>query len=108
MPTLSMPADRYRSFWTLTGSPSLLGHPALKALGTRHSLTPEQTLYNLCQLYVLFASLLTARWDITPLCGSTDLGHVQEALAVETLDVLKKDDPELVALWTAMRKAGSK
>lgn len=48
------------------------------------------------------------RWDITPLCGSTDLGHVQEALAVESLDSMKKDDPEVQALWDAMRKAGGK
>ena len=48
------------------------------------------------------------RWDITPLCGSTDLGHVQEALAVDTLNTMKKDDPEVQALWDAMRKAGGK
>ena len=57
---------------------------------------------------VCVASWLMVRWDITPLCGSTDLGHVQEVLAVDTLDSMKKDDPEVQALWDAMRKAGGK
>jgi len=52
--------------------------------------------------------VLTPRWDITPLCGSTDLAHVQEAFAIQDVDGLKKDDPKVQALWAAMRKAGGK
>jgi hypothetical protein len=93
----------------LTGSPSLLGHSALVSLGSKYDLTPEQTLYKLCQLYVDWdRRVLTPRWDITPLCGSTNLAHVQEALAIQDLDGLEKDDPEVQALWAAMRKAGGK
>jgi hypothetical protein len=54
------------------------------------------------------SSSLMGRWDISPLCGSTNLGHTQEALAVEVMGDLKRDDPEVQALWNAMRKAGGK
>ncbi|WVW85982.1 hypothetical protein I302_108020 [Kwoniella bestiolae CBS 10118] len=82
---------RYQSFWTLTGSPSLLQHPHLISLASKYGLTPEQTIYKLCQL-----------WNITPLCGSTTLSHVNEALAVEDATGLKDDTPEVKQLWDAM------
>lgn len=44
---------RYQSFWTLTGSPALLQSPLVEALATSNGITPEQTVYRLCQLYVL-------------------------------------------------------
>lgn len=46
------------------------------------------------------------RWNITPLCGSTSAGHVQEALAVEENTSLIRDEPEVQGLWEAMRRAG--
>ncbi|WVQ84879.1 hypothetical protein IAT38_007042 [Cryptococcus sp. DSM 104549] len=82
---------RYQSFWTLTGSPTLLKHPFLIGLASKYALTPEQTLYKLCQI-----------WDITPLCGSTTSAHVKEALAAEGAVGLQKDTPEVVQLWEAM------
>ncbi|WWD03465.1 hypothetical protein V865_001517 [Kwoniella europaea PYCC6329] len=82
---------RYQSFWTLTGSPSLLQHPHLINLASKYGLTPEQTVYKLCQL-----------WNITPLCGSTTLSHINEALAVEGATGLKEDTPEVKQLWDAM------
>ncbi|WWC91550.1 uncharacterized protein L201_006496 [Kwoniella dendrophila CBS 6074] len=82
---------RYQSFWTLTGSPTLLQHPHLIDLASKYGLTPEQTVYKLCQL-----------WDITPLCGSTTLSHINEALAVESATGLTKDTPEVKQLWDAM------
>nr|XP_031860537.1 uncharacterized protein CI109_004148 [Kwoniella shandongensis]KAA5527609.1 hypothetical protein CI109_004148 [Kwoniella shandongensis] len=82
---------RYQSFWTLSGSPTLLRHPALINLANKYSLTPEQTMYKICQI-----------WNITPLCGSTTLSHVNEALAVEGATGLKEDTPEVKQLWDAM------
>ncbi|OCF61110.1 oxidoreductase [Kwoniella mangroviensis CBS 10435] len=86
---------RYQSFWTLTGSPSLLQHPHLINLASGYGLTPEQTVYKLCQL-----------WNITPLCGSTTLSHIGEALAVEGATGLKEDTPEVKQLWDAMHSVG--
>ncbi|KAK6909596.1 hypothetical protein I203_103617 [Kwoniella mangroviensis CBS 8507] len=86
---------RYQSFWTLTGSPSLLQHPHLINLASVYGLTPEQTVYKLCQL-----------WNITPLCGSTTLSHISEALAVEGATGLKEDTPEVKQLWDAMHSVG--
>ncbi|KLT42284.1 Aldo/keto reductase, partial [Cutaneotrichosporon oleaginosum] len=80
----------YQSFWTLTGSPSLLASAPLRALASRKGCTPEQAVYRLCQL-----------WNITPLCGSTNETHMKEALAVESL--FGHDEPEVTALWKAMR-----
>ncbi|WVF73172.1 hypothetical protein IAT40_007991 [Kwoniella sp. CBS 6097] len=85
---------RYQSFWTLTGSPSLLSHPALVDLASKYGLTPEQTVYKLCQV-----------WNITPLCGSSTLAHVNEAVAVEGATGLMKDTPEVRQLWDAMHAA---
>ncbi|WWC64426.1 uncharacterized protein I303_107036 [Kwoniella dejecticola CBS 10117] len=82
---------RYQSFWTLTGSPILLQHPRLINLASKYGLTPEQTTYKLCQL-----------WNITPLCGSTTLSHINEALAVESATGLQEDTPEVKQLWEAM------
>ncbi|KAL7418350.1 hypothetical protein Q5752_006808 [Cryptotrichosporon argae] len=69
----------YQSFWTLTGSPSLLAHPALGAVAARLETTREAALYRVVQA-----------WGITPLCGSTAPAHVSEALRVGALEL----DPE--------------
>ncbi|WRT70386.1 uncharacterized protein IL334_007384 [Kwoniella shivajii] len=82
---------RYQSFWTLTGSPTLLRHPLLINLARKYGLTPEQTVYKLCQI-----------WNITPLCGSSTLTHVNEALAVEGASGVLEDTPEVKQLWDAM------
>ncbi|WVQ81533.1 hypothetical protein IAT38_003657 [Cryptococcus sp. DSM 104549] len=84
---------RYQSFWTFTGSPQLLANPLIIDLASKYALSPEQTLYKLCQI-----------WNITPLCGSTTLGHVKEALAVEDSVGLVRDTPEVVQLWEAMHQ----
>jgi aryl-alcohol dehydrogenase-like predicted oxidoreductase len=49
---------------------------------------------------------LMSRWNITPLCGSTSPDHVQEALAVQGVNSLSNEDPDVQALWDAMRRAG--
>ncbi|KAK8853093.1 hypothetical protein IAR55_003794 [Kwoniella newhampshirensis] len=63
----------------------------LTDLANKYSLTPEQTVYKLCQL-----------WNITPLCGSKSLAHVNEAIAVEGATGLTEDTPEVKQLWDAM------
>ncbi|TXT11116.1 hypothetical protein VHUM_01867 [Vanrija humicola] len=79
----------YQSFWTLTGSPSLLAHPLLRALAKRHNVTPEAAVYRLCEL-----------WNITPLCGSTNPTHMAQALAAE--HAFGGDVPEVGKLWKLM------
>ena len=60
---MSSQTDARRSFWTLSGSPTLLRHPALHSLARKYSLTPEQTVYKICQLYVLPRSPRTSNDD---------------------------------------------
>ncbi|KAL1409984.1 hypothetical protein Q8F55_003984 [Vanrija albida] len=79
----------YQSFWTLTGSPSLLAHPLLRALAHRHKVTPEAAVYRLAEL-----------WHITPLCGSTNATHMAQALAAE--HAFGADEPEVGKLWRLM------
>lgn len=64
-----------RSFWTLTGSPSLLSHPATTAIAMANNCSPHQTVYRFVQ------SL-----GITPLCGTTDEAHMRDDLTAENLD----------------------
>lgn len=82
---------RYQSFWTLTGSPTLLKQPFLINLAAKYGLTPEQTIYKLCQL-----------WGITPLCGTTSLAHAKEAVSVENATGLMSSTEEVIKLWNAM------
>ncbi|KAK1922052.1 NADP-dependent oxidoreductase domain-containing protein [Papiliotrema laurentii] len=84
---------RYQSFWTLTGNPTLLDEPTLLSLAERAGFTPEQAIYRLCQI-----------WNITPLCGSTTLSHVQEALAVERDTTFNPADPQVKELWSLMHR----
>ncbi len=65
----------HRSFWTLSGSPGLLRHPALREISTAKGCTPAQVLFKIAQMS-----------GITPLCGTTNEQHMDEALAVEKLD----------------------
>jgi hypothetical protein len=47
----------------------------------------------------------SSRWKITPLCGSTTLSHVKEALEVESAEVsssVREDDPLVRDLWKKM------
>ena len=65
----------YRSFWTLSGSPDLLGHPTFLTVAKTSNLTPEQTLYKLAQLQ-----------GITPLSGTTQVEHMRQDLNVESAE----------------------
>ncbi len=68
---------RTRSFWTLSGSPSLLGHPSVLAIS---EMTPAQVVFGLAQ------SL-----GIVPLSGTTNEVHMKEDLAVGP-DVFSTDE----------------
>ncbi|KIR25287.1 oxidoreductase [Cryptococcus deuterogattii 99/473] len=93
--TLGLLLCRFRSFWTLTGSPTLLKQPFLINLAAKYGLTPEQTIYKLCQL-----------WGITPLCGTTSLAHAKEAVSVENATGLMSSTEEVIKLWNAMGADG--
>lgn len=65
-----------RSFWTLTGSPSLLRHPTLLALSKRISCTPAQVVFRLAQLR-----------GIVPLAGSTNETRMKDGVETEKLNL---------------------
>ncbi|KAI0684936.1 Aldo/keto reductase [Cytidiella melzeri] len=67
---------QYQSFWTLSGSPSLLAHPDIKAFARSKGCSPAQAVYRLAQLQ-----------GITPLSGTTDEEHMREDIAVENIEV---------------------
>ena len=85
--------DFLRSFWTLTGSPSLLKHPALLAFAQTKKCTPAQAVYRLAQLN-----------GVTPLSGTTNESHMEADLEVASLAV-DEDDREnlqMVANWMGL------
>lgn len=80
----------YRSFWTLTGSPSLLRHPELQALARDKGCTPAQALYRFSQSQ-----------GITPLTGTTSEEHMKEDLRVDKIDLTTSEVQTLVHfIWT--------
>ena len=58
-----------RSFWTLSGSPSLLHHPTLVALAQSASCTPAQVIFRLAQMR-----------GIVPLAGSTNEDRMKHGI----------------------------
>lgn len=64
----------YQSFWTLTGSPSLLAHPAVVKASTKLDVTPAQVIFKLVQLH-----------GIVPLTGTSSELHMQQDLAAERI-----------------------
>lgn len=73
-----------RSFWTLSGSPSLWSHPSLIAIANASNCTPAQAVFKLAQLE-----------GITPLSGTTDEVHMQQDLEVENIQFVPANDPNL-------------
>ncbi|EIW71809.1 hypothetical protein TREMEDRAFT_67967 [Tremella mesenterica DSM 1558] len=47
---------------------------------------------------------LTFRWGITPLCGATSLGHIQEAINSTEIHHIKADIPKAIELQQMMRR----
>jgi len=81
---------QYQSFWTLTGSPTLLRHPTLVQFATAKGITPAQALYRLAQTQ-----------GITPLSGTTNEEHMRQDVAVEKIEVSEEDEKVLqeVTAW---------
>jgi len=69
---------QYQSFWTLSGSPRLLGHPDLFAIQEGMECTVPQALYRIVQLA-----------GITPLSGTTNDEHMKEDVVVEHINFNK-------------------
>ena len=76
----------HRTFWTLSGSPSLLAHPTLLELAQKLSLTPAQTVYRLAQ-----------GLGLTPLAGSTSESHMRDGVLTEKVNIQSEEYVELLA-----------
>lgn len=73
---LIVPLYCNRSFWTLSGSPSLLSHSALLAIAQSANITPAQAVYRISQLE-----------GIVPLSGTKDETHMREDLEVQDVQL---------------------
>ena len=76
-----------RSFWTLSGSPSLLKHASVRAIARLNHCTPAQVLFKLAQVH-----------GITPLSGTTNEEHMREDVAAETIDLSQSLEKEGAAM----------
>ena len=65
-----------RSFWTLSGSPTLLRHGSIRAICDAKGCTTAQALFRIAQLH-----------GITPLSGTTNETHMDEDIAVERISL---------------------
>ncbi|PSR75269.1 hypothetical protein PHLCEN_2v9235 [Hermanssonia centrifuga] len=85
---------QYQSFWTLTGSPSLLSHPLMKSFAEAKGCTPAQAVYRLAQHH-----------GITPLSGTSNEEHMRADIAVEEIVVDAKDKKIVleVAKWMGIK-----
>ncbi|KAJ7163540.1 NADP-dependent oxidoreductase domain-containing protein [Mycena crocata] len=66
----------YQSFWTLSGSPSLLASPEVVAIAKASQCTPAQVLFK-------FATM----GGVTPLSGTTNETHMEEGAAIPVLEL---------------------
>ncbi|KAI1795556.1 Aldo/keto reductase [Ganoderma leucocontextum] len=67
---------QYQSFWTLSGSPTLLRHSTIRSIASAKGCTPAQALFRIAQLN-----------GVAPLCGTTNEQHMDDALGAEKLDL---------------------
>ncbi|KAH0828036.1 NADP-dependent oxidoreductase domain-containing protein [Lanmaoa asiatica] len=74
----------YQAFWTLSGSASLLAHPAVITIAGRLEVTPAQVIFKLAQLQ-----------SIVPLTGTTNGLHMQQDLAAERITFREDVDSEI-------------
>ncbi|KAG5641849.1 hypothetical protein DXG03_004108 [Asterophora parasitica] len=74
----------YQSFWTLTGSPSLLTHPTLLELAAAAACTPAQVVYKIAQLE-----------GIVPLSGTTSTLHMQQDITVNEIELPAESNAKL-------------
>lgn len=80
-----------RSFWTLSGSTSLLSHKPLITIAKVNKITPEQTLFKLARTS-----------GVVPLTGTTSAEHMKHDLEVEGIEFKPNKAEEEVAEVTAL------
>lgn len=78
--TLTFVCALHRSFWTLSGSPSLLTHPSVLAIAQAAKITTAQVVFGLAQ-----------SMGVVPLSGTTSEVHMKEDVSVGP-DVLAADE----------------
>jgi len=71
---------QYQSFWTLTGSPSLLRHPLLQDIALKYECTPAQAVYAIAQSF-----------GVVPLAGSTSEKHMLDGIRARDLRIAQED-----------------
>ncbi|KAJ7282929.1 NADP-dependent oxidoreductase domain-containing protein [Mycena rebaudengoi] len=76
----------YQSFWTLSGSPTLLATPELVSIAEASKCTPSQVLFKLAMM-----------GGVTPLSGTKNEAHMEDTVAVSALE-LKDTSEQLKAL----------
>ncbi|KAL5524015.1 hypothetical protein ACEPAG_8188 [Sanghuangporus baumii] len=78
----------YQSFWTLTGSPSLLKHRTVLEFAQALQCTPAQVIFRLAQLN-----------GVTPLAGSKNPTHMKDGVTAENIDLNQfLSDPRMEGL----------
>ncbi|KAJ3546869.1 hypothetical protein NM688_g5466 [Phlebia brevispora] len=90
---------QYQSFWTLSGSPTLLIHPTLQKFAQSKGWTPAQAVYRLAQWH-----------GITPLSGTTSEEHMREDAALDTDVELNEGDEKMLRVvlsWMGLTSACS-
>ncbi|KAF4567409.1 hypothetical protein EYR40_006408 [Pleurotus pulmonarius] len=70
----------YQSFWTLSGSPSLLKHPKLVALAKAGHCTPEQVIFKLAMMH-----------GIVPLTGTKSEAHMKDDLGIQDIELREEE-----------------
>lgn len=87
------PQIHFRSFWTLTGSPSLLAHPTVVGLSRRLSCTPAQAVYRIAQTR-----------GVTPISGTTSEEHMKQDVAVDKIVLDEEESPRIASLTSGFMK----
>ncbi|TFK67384.1 Aldo/keto reductase, partial [Pluteus cervinus] len=77
----------YQSFWTLSGSPTLLSHPDLRSIAKSSKKTEAQVIFKLAQLN-----------GVVPISGTTSELHMKEDVAVEYLELLPGNTEQVQAV----------
>ncbi|KAL5507048.1 hypothetical protein ACEPAH_6504 [Sanghuangporus vaninii] len=78
----------YQSFWTLTGSPSLLRHGTVLEFAQTLQCTPAQVIFRLAQLN-----------GVTPLAGSKNPTHMKDGVTAENISLDRLlSDPKVEGL----------
>jgi diketogulonate reductase-like aldo/keto reductase len=77
----------YQGFWLLTGNRDVVSSPAVSRIAERHGKTAPQIIYRFAQ-----------GLGITPLSGTTNRQHMQEALEAAEIELGEEERREITAL----------